>query len=112
MKTKRIAQVLIAGANLAGIVLLFWLGFRLLRHDTTVLNPDAMLPAEDWDGAGSLLLLGLPPMIAANAAGFLFLLPKERPLWQRLLLFLPAAAELVLAGYYLLMSAGQEGQWN
>ena len=104
MKTKRIAQVLIAALNLVGIAFLVWLSFRYLRHDTTILNPDAMLPAEDWDGAGTLLLLGLPPMIAANTAGFLFLLPKEKPLWLRLLVFLPAAIELVLVVHYLIFS--------
>ena len=104
MKTKRIAQVLIAALNLLGIAFLVWLSYRYLRHDTTVANPDAMLPAEDWDGAGMLLLLGLPPMIAANTAGFLFLLPKGKPLWLRLLLFLHAVTELVLAVQYLLGS--------
>ena len=104
MKTKRIAQAVLVTLHLIGIACLVWLSYRYLRHDTTILNPDAMLPAEDWDGAGFLLTLGLGPMIAANTAGFLFLLPKEKPLWLRLLVFLPAVIELVLVVHYLIFS--------
>ena len=104
MKTKRIAQAVLVTLHLIGITCLVWLSYRYLRHNTTVANPDAMLPMEDWDGAGTLLMLGLPPMIAANTAGFLFLLPKEKPLWLRLLVFLPAVIELVLVVHYLIFS--------
>ena len=104
MKTKRIAQAVLVTLHLIGSACLVWLSYRYLRHDTTVANPDAMLPMEDWDGAGLLLTLGLGPMIAANTAGFLFLLPKEKPLWLRLLVFLPAVIELVLVVHYLIFS--------
>ena len=104
MQSRRITKRLLVALHLIGIACLIWLSYRYLRHDTTIANPDAMLPMEDWDGAGSLLTLGLGPMIAANTAGFLLLLPKERPLMLRLLLFVPSLCELVLVIHYLIIS--------
>ncbi|MBP0973624.1 MAG: hypothetical protein J5851_06940 [Oscillospiraceae bacterium] len=104
MKTRRITKVLLAAVNLLGLACLVLLSVRYLRHDTTVANPDAMLPMQDWDGAGLLLTLGLGPMIAANTTGFLFLLSKECPLALRLLLFVPSLCELVLVIHYLIIS--------
>lgn len=90
--------------NLAVVCCLIYLAVPYLAHDTTVNNPDAMLPMENWDGSGFLMILGLPPMLTANICGYLFALKKEKKL-QRLLFFLPGIAELILVVHYIIISS-------
>lgn len=98
MKRTKPALILTILLNLAAIFCLIWFAVPYIQHDTTVPNPDAMLPMETWDGAGMMLTFGLLPMLAANTLGFLFF-PKEKPL-LRLLCYLPTAAELGIVIHY------------
>ena len=92
--------------NLAAIACLIYLAVPYLMHDTYVANPDAMIPAERWDGSGFLLVLGILPMLTANTLGFFFIFKKEK-LLPRLAVFLPAIAEITLAAHYLFISFTQ-----
>ena len=103
MSEKKPLSVLLILLNLAAVCCLVYLAVPYLAHDTTVNNPDAMLPMERWDGSGMALTFGLLPMIAANICGYLFALKKEKKL-LRLLFLLPGIAELVFTAHYWIIS--------
>lgn len=88
--------------NLAAVACLVYFAVPLLAHDTFVPNPDAMIPAQRWDGAGWCLTLGILPMLGANL--LLFFALKEKNRWLRIACFLPLAAEAALATAYLILS--------
>lgn len=60
-----------------------------ILHDTSIPNPDAMLPMCRWEGAGITLLVGTIPLIVANLLAFIFVWKEKIKLPARLLLFLP-----------------------
>ena len=66
MKNKRILFAAVCLLNLAAVACLVYFAVPLLAHDTFVPNPDAMIPMTRWEGCGTLLMLGLLPMAAAN----------------------------------------------
>ncbi len=90
--------------NAVGLFCLVFLGVLLILQDSTVPNPDAMIPMERWDGAGALLCLGFLPLLAANILGFIFIARGQIRLKYRLLFFLPALICTLLVVYYLLLS--------
>lgn len=104
MHENKIRAVLLILLNLAAVCCLVYFALPYLQHDTTVANPDAMIPFTGWEAAGWALTLGLCPMTFANLFGFLFILKKETPLAVRLMFFLPLAAELVIVIHYWVFS--------
>ena len=104
MNRTKIAVFLTGMLNLVAAACLIFFAVPYLTHDTSVPNPEAMLPMARWDGAGMALTFGLPPMLAANFLGFRLLFPKEQPLLLRLMCFLPAAAEIGLVIHYWVIS--------
>lgn len=89
--------------NLAAVACLVYFAVPLIAHDTFVPNPDAMIPMTRWEGCGTLLMLGLLPMAAANALMCLTVAKgKRRPI--RAACFLPLATELALVALYLIFS--------
>lgn len=98
------AAALLILLNVLGIVCLIVLAVPYLAHDTTVPNPDAMLPCERWDGAGFLLALGLLPLTAVNILTFVWLGRRWRPLPPRALCLLPCAVCAGIVIHYLAVS--------
>ena len=88
--------------NIIGVLCLLYFGYLYLSHDTFVLNPDAMLPMERWDGAGWILTIGLFPLLIANSLGFVAF--KDRKMTRRLLWFLPGIICLILVASYWIYS--------
>lgn len=84
--------------NLAGLVCLVWFALPYLAHDTTVLHPDAMLPAQRWDTAGMALSIGLLPLLGANWLAFRFVKLKRNAM--RWLFFVPGVICAALAASY------------
>ena len=101
---KKCLSIFLIILNSIGIICLVVLGVQLLMQDTTVNNPDAMIPMENWDGAGALLCLGFLPLLAANILGFIFIARGQIRLKYRLLFFLPSFIITLLVIYYLLLS--------
>ena len=99
MNEKKPLAVFLILLNLAAVCCLVYFAVLYLAHDTTVPNPDAMIPGERWENAGMALTLGLPYTFAANSLGFLHALKKEKKL-LRLLFLLPCPAELILAAHF------------
>ena len=100
---KRLAAA-VCIVNLIGIVCLIRCAVPFLLHDTTVANPDAMIPMQGWEGGGSLLLFGTPLMIAANAALYGFVIRPHHGGKCGWLCFLPAVVCAGLAVSYLIVS--------
>ena len=70
--TKRKAlEILLIVLNLIGIVLLVHIAIPYITYNTTILNPNAILPFEAWDRAGMLLTLGFIPLLAINILSFI-----------------------------------------
>ena len=86
--------------NTIGILCLIYILIPYLSHDTTVRNPNAMLPAEAWDEAGMTLTIGLFPMIIANTFGFLT--TKSKSLAIKILWYVPSLiCVLTVISYWL-----------
>ena len=100
MHEKKLRAVLLILLNLAAVCCLIYFAVLYVQHDTTVKNPDAMLPMQGWDAAGWALTMGLGPMTFANLFGFLYILKPAKPLAVRLLFFLPLAVELGFVIHY------------
>ncbi len=95
-KNKKAYAVLIL--NVIGIICLICAGVLFLSHSTTIANPKAMLPMENWERGGILLTLGLLPMIVANLLGALVVVKNSK--LGRILFFLPSMFEFVLVVCY------------
>ena len=94
---KRIFNIFVAILNISGVLCLLYCLSRYLIKPHYVPNPDAMIPMQNWEGAGFLMTLGLPLLAIANTLAFLFPVitnqeKKEKKSWTaRLFLFLPTA---------------------
>ena len=97
-KNKRAIFWLIMTINVIGVICLVYFAVPYIGHDTTVANPDAMLPAEAWDEAGMALTFGLVPLVIANVLGYLFLDTKRKG-WK-FLMFVPSISCLALVISY------------
>ncbi len=64
--------------NVIGVIGLVYFAIPYLTHDTTIVNPIAMLPGEAWDWAGMALTFGWIPLLIMNSLGFLFVRVKEK----------------------------------
>ena len=91
-------SLLIIIINVIGVVCLIYYAIPFLIHDTTVVNPNAMLPAESWDRAGMILTFGFIPLLVANVLNFLFVRIKQKLI--RFLLFIPSAVCFVIVVSY------------
>ena len=80
--------------NIIGIICLIYYATLDISHSTYVVNPDAMLPMENWERAGMILTIGVIPMLIANTVGSLSV--KKRNIIIRLLFFIPSIAEVFL----------------
>ena len=100
MKEKRILSIAFLAVNILALILLFIIGFPYLAHDTTVTNPDAMLPMEKWDSAGMLMTFAFFPILFADALGFVFSGEMTEKIYLRLLHFIPALACLIMVLTY------------
>lgn len=89
MKESKALPLLIIIINVIGVICLIYYGIPYLIHDTTIVNPDTMLPAESWDRAGMILTFGFIPLLAANALCFLFVGIRQK--FVRFLFFIPSA---------------------
>lgn len=102
MKKENGLKIFAVILNILGIACLIFFAVPFLTHDTSVPNPDAMLPMERWDGSGFLLTLGFIPLLIANIICFTAF--KDKPKKARLLFFLPCVLCAVMAAYYLYIS--------
>ncbi len=84
--------------NIVGVVCLICFAIPYITHSTVVNNPNAMLPAEQWDAAGMALTFGLIPLIIANLLGYLYVAWGTKK--KRLLFFIPALIDLILVVSY------------
>ena len=91
-------SLLIIIINVIGVICLFYYAVPCLIHDTTVVNPNAMLPSESWDRAGMILTFGFIPLLVANVLNFLFVEIKQKLV--RLLLFIPSVVCFVIVVSY------------
>lgn len=106
MKENKTLSFIIIIINVIGIVGLIYFAIPYLTHDTTIVNPAAMLPGEAWDWAGMALTFGFIPLLAANVLNFLFVRVKQK--YVRFLFFIPSAIcfMIVLSYWNLVMALG------
>ena len=104
MKTKKALSIFLCALNVAGIICLIFFGVMFLSHDTSVRNPDAMIPFEVWESAGTVLTVGFFPLAAANTLAYIFLFKVKIKNPVRLLFFLPCVICLALSVSYFVIS--------
>ena len=88
MTKRKVLEILLIVLNIIGIVLLVHLAIPYITYNTTILNPNAMIPFEAWDSAGMLLTLGFIPLLAINIFSFIFIKFKEK--YCGFLFFIPS----------------------
>lgn len=98
MRDNKIWSLFIIIMNVIGVICLIYFAILYLTHDTTIVNPNAMLPGEAWDWAGMALTFGCLPLLAAN--GFSFLFVRVKPKCVRFLFFIPGIICLVIVYSY------------
>ena len=96
----KVIKIAVAAFNLLGIGCLLYFAVPFLAHDTTVPNPDAMIPFARWDGSGWALTIGLLPLLVVNLLGYALLRQEKGKQRRFVLCFLPAALCAVLAAVY------------
>lgn len=105
MKNGKVFSMIILILNSIGVLLLLFYGVPLLTHDTTVMNPDAMLPFEEWDRAGMMLTVLFFPLTIVDTLWFL--MEKARHRAVRAFCFAPSVLCLILVLVYLLSALAQ-----
>ena len=98
MKEIKIRSLGVISINVIGVIGLIYFAIPFLVHDTRIVNPNAMLPAEAWDWAGMILTFGLVPLLIANGFGFFFVRGKRKIV--RFLFFIPSVVCLVIVYHY------------
>ena len=101
LKKIKTSSVIIIILNILALICLVYFAVPFIVHDTTVNNPDAMLPMESWDGAGFCLTIGFFPLLIANALAYKFLGVRKS---LRLIFFLPSLVCAVIVISYLAVS--------
>ncbi|MBP5660840.1 MAG: hypothetical protein J6X08_05860, partial [Lachnospiraceae bacterium] len=99
MKKKR-GNLFTLTVNIIGLLFLISCAIPYLAHDTRVLHPDSMLPAERWDEAGLWMTCGLIPLIIVNLLAFRRVGKEKIKKPARLLFLLPSVLCLVLVAHY------------
>ena len=59
--------------NVIGLLCLIYYAIPYVMHNTTVRNPDAMIPFREWERSGILLTIGLQPLAIANIVAFFYI---------------------------------------
>lgn len=94
--------------NLIGIGIMINFMLMLFSSNTSIVNPDSMIPVRVYEVGGIALLFGILPMAAANLLMFFWLKKKHKVL--SLLSFLPLLICVFCAGLYLV--ADWKGQFS
>ena len=94
---KKLGTGIIVFFNIVGIICLIYYAVPYIMHDTSIPNPDAMLPMQIWEGAGMALTVGAIPLLVANLIAFLTLWKEKIKKPVRFLFFLPGLLCVVLA---------------
>ncbi len=101
---KKLGSGIIIFLNIVGIMCLIYYAVPFISHDTSIPNPDAMLPMQRWEGAGIMLTIGAIPLLVANLIAFLTVWKEKIKKPLRFLLFLPGLLCSILAILYWLPS--------
>ena len=104
MRESKMLSLLIIIINIIGIICLIYFAIQYLTHNTTIANPNAMLPAEAWDRAGMILTVGFVPLLAVNILNYLFVKVKHK--FARFLFFIPSVICLFIVISYWITSLG------
>ena len=100
MRERKTLSLLINIINIIGIICLIYFAIPYVTHDTTITNPDAMIPFEEWDRAGVILTLGFIPLLIANIFNFIFVKLKQK--YVRVLFFVPSViCFLIVISYWI-----------
>ena len=100
---KTISAILIV-INIIGIICLIFFMGMLFSGDTTVKNPDSMIPFQTWEAGGTVLMIGLVSLAVANTLAFTFALKEEVTGWKRYLFFLPVFLCFLSVVFYIIKS--------
>lgn len=102
MRERKRLSLLIIIINIIGVICLIYFAIPYLTHNTTIANPNAMLPAEAWDRAGMTLTFGFIPLLAVNILNFIFVKVKQK--FIRFLFFVPSVICLIIVVNYWITS--------
>lgn len=102
MGERKTLSLLIIVINIIGVICLIYFAIPYLTHNTTIANPNAMLPAEAWDGAGMALTFGFIPLLAVNILNFIFVKAERK--FVRFLYFAPSVICLIIVISYWMTS--------
>ena len=98
MRERKTLSLLIIVINVIGVICLIYFAIPYITHNTTIGNPDAMLPAEAWDSAGMTLTFGFIPLLVANVLNFIFVKVKQK--FVRFLFFIPSVICFIIVISY------------
>ena len=97
---KRIARLLVGLLNFCAGFCLIYCMIPYVLHDTTVRNPEAMIPFEAWEAGGFCLTVGTIPLLIANALLFLAMEEDGFKGKMRILYFLPTIICVLVVAHF------------
>lgn len=100
MKVNKNISIVIIIFNIIGILSLIYFAIPYLTHDTFISNPNAMLPAENWDRAGMTLTVGFIPLLIVNILAFIYVAKEKIKNPIRLIFFIPSFICILLVISY------------
>lgn len=106
---RKVANGVIIALNIIGVICLAYFAIPYLTYDTSVPNPDAMLPLARWEGGGMALTLGLIPLIAANVLAMIFVGKGKKKLLRALFL-IPCLVCMVIVAHFWVTSLSADAR--
>ena len=107
---KKAGTKIIIAINIIGIMCLIYYAVPFILHDTSIPNPEAMLPMQNWEAAGITLTMGAIPLLVVNLIAFLTVWKEKIKKPARFLFFLPGLLCLVLSISYWVIGLSNAGE--
>ena len=104
MKSNKILPKVLIIINIIGIFCLIYYAIPYITHDTSIANPNAMLPMERWECSGVTLTIGFIPLLVANILAFLNIEKEKIRLPIKLMFFIPSLICILLVLNFWILS--------
>jgi transcriptional regulator with XRE-family HTH domain len=101
-KYNKLFKKFVVALNIIGILCLIYFATLYVFHDTSIRNPNSMLPTYSWDSCGFILTIGLIPLVVANVMAYVFLDAKIK--WLKIAYFIPSIICILFVGHYLIFA--------
>ena len=103
---KKLGAFIIIILNIIGAVCLIYYAIPYWTHDTTVPNPEAMIPFQKWDTSAMLLTIGFIPLAIVNVLAMIFVGNGKIKKPMNVLFLIPCLICMGIVGHYWIFNMG------